>query len=367
MTQHAAQGPTPAQGAETLIWSRSAGVLVWRRRAEILAWPAVMAVQASLLAKYHWALELFSHFLPAYLPFLLLGILAARRHWRRLIFLAAALYIIVQIGAIYLPAHPAPATRPHSETTPASAENAQELQLTAFNIYLRNPAPGPLQQWLKEKAGDIVFLTELTPRLANELEDLRRSHPWNCAQPDDSPFGLGLYSRRPLQSCEVRSGTDSPYPWIQALTADGLQVFGLHPPPPLGEQLAHDRNVHLQQLAREVQPHASAVVLGDLNSSSWSPHFSRFLQQAGLKDARQGRGILPTWTPYASGPPLLALDHVLVKGVTVSALQRGPALGSDHRPLQVRLQLQPRLPDGGAATGGGIPRPDAQAARKPDK
>jgi endonuclease/exonuclease/phosphatase (EEP) superfamily protein YafD len=85
------------------------------------------------------------------------------------------------------------------------------------------------------------------------------------------------------------------------------------------------------------------MVLGDLNTTSWSPYFRDLVADSGLLDSRRGFGVEPSWPSF--GLPLLRIpiDHGLVSPA-VSVLDRriGPAAGSDHLPLVIDFALPAR-------------------------
>ena len=86
----------------------------------------------------------------------------------------------------------------------------------------------------------------------------------------------------------------------------------------------------------------AAIILGDLNVSMWSPFYRSMIQTSGLRNARQGRGILPTHSIVA--PQFAALsapiDHCLVtRDIQVEDFQLGPAIGSDHLPIIAELLI----------------------------
>lgn len=311
---------------------------------------AICGWVGGLLGKLHWTLELFSHFLPFYAAALLLAtLLCVRPRRQRALFALVLLLQVVQLAALYLPL-----------TTAARLPSDRTLKAISFNLFLHNASTPQATQWLSQQNADLIFLTEVTPIMQPALEGLQRSHPWRCVELDDSPFGLALYSRQPLAYCAVSRGTETPYPWIMAILDDGTTVYGLHPPPPLGPTLAAQRNHYLRTLASEIGRQERAIILGDLNMTPWSPEFGKFLQHTGTENGRRGMGLLPSWTALAWLPPLLPLDHVLVKGAHIDSLQRGPTLGSDHAPLlaSIRWSLTPQ--GGGAARYDGILHPVAR-------
>ena len=83
----------------------------------------------------------------------------------------------------------------------------------------------------------------------------------------------------------------------------------------------------------------SDVLLGDLNLTPFAPAFARLLDESRLRDALADEVWRPTWLA-GFWPLALPIDHVLVpRGSCVTAQEIGPYVGSDHRPVQVTLQL----------------------------
>jgi endonuclease/exonuclease/phosphatase (EEP) superfamily protein YafD len=108
----------------------------------------------------------------------------------------------------------------------------------------------------------------------------------------------------------------------------------------MGTEGSSLRNDQLRAIAKFLQGvEGSRLVMGDLNTTSWSPHFRDLLAATGLVDSRRGRGMQPTWTAFR-GLVRLPLDHVLVSpDITVTARRVGPPIGSDHLPVIVELEF----------------------------
>ncbi len=98
----------------------------------------------------------------------------------------------------------------------------------------------------------------------------------------------------------------------------------------------------MKEIARYIAAHPGpALVLGDFNITSWSPHFQETLRLGRLKDSRQGFGLQPTW-PVDKPWFLVPIDHVLVTdGIAVHRCWRGPYIGSDHYPILMEFSLCP--------------------------
>ncbi|WP_255991458.1 endonuclease/exonuclease/phosphatase family protein [Chitinolyticbacter albus] len=279
-----------------------------------------------MLGRWHWLLELFSHFALFYLPCLLLAALLVGRGWWRLLLLTLALWQAWFIAA------PLRVPQGHAVTRPAP------LRIVAFNVYYRNGALAPAAHWLRRENADLLFLTEVTEDIAGSLAGVLVTYPQSCRQLANSPFGLLLASRRPLRACEVVEveGEYRAYPYVRAVLDDGRVIYGIHPPPPLDGALARARDAMFSALAQAVRAErAPVIVLGDMNSTPFSPRYADFLVAADLREA--GSGVWPTWGP--AGWWLLPLDRVLLRGAIRSrAVTLGPALGSDHRPLRITLE-----------------------------
>ena len=81
----------------------------------------------------------------------------------------------------------------------------------------------------------------------------------------------------------------------------------------------------------------------------WSPSYKDFVKKTGLRNARQGFGILPTWPTEAKFSPikpplswliLIPIDHFLISPeIKVLDIRTGANVGSDHLPLIADLVL----------------------------
>ena len=112
----------------------------------------------------------------------------------------------------------------------------------------------------------------------------------------------------------------------------------MHLYPPTSPERASRRLIQLERLAEEVRTAAAPrLVTGDLNLTPFSPHFHQLLARSGLLDARQAQGLHVTW-PSLPLPLWIPIDHALADpGSGVADVRIGPAIGSDHYPLEIVL------------------------------
>jgi endonuclease/exonuclease/phosphatase family metal-dependent hydrolase len=158
-----------------------------------------------------------------------------------------------------------------------------------------------------------------------------------------------VYSRYPLDqarfmdlgeqgSVNVSASLRSP--------AGPVGFYAVHLASPTSVAATRTRNRQLQALAgllsaaRAGNPGSQPQVLvGDLNVTPFSPRFPAFLEEAGMVDARRGRGWQGTW-PAAIPPLRIPIDFCLVdRASRVTGIKRGPRVGSDHLPLEVQLRI----------------------------
>jgi endonuclease/exonuclease/phosphatase (EEP) superfamily protein YafD len=108
--------------------------------------------------------------------------------------------------------------------------------------------------------------------------------------------------------------------------------------PPLSSAYAQARDHALRDEAlRLSQSGGLGVMAGDLNTTPWA----RGLWGAEQAQMRRAGLAVPTWPNAWGGLSMLPLDHVLASpGWQLLDAQTGPDLGSDHRPVVVRLVAQ---------------------------
>ena len=253
------------------------------------------------------------------------------RHPRRWVFVALPL----AVGLTFLPYFRAPKS---------GGSQAQPLTLALANIHSGNRDLSRLQTWVQRENPDILALLEVTEAHRSQLEALPYSY--KLIHPRASNFGLALLSRTPPQRISILE-EDSPFPSVLAVWPE-YRVLVTHPIPPIS---ARARDIGDQQIRRLssnlVHESPSLVVLGDLNATGWDARLEPLLS-AGLKEARLGHGILPTWPvgqPYMAIP----LDHILLPpSWWAEACRTGPDIGSDHYPLLVKTHrpVRPKPQDG---------------------
>jgi len=288
---------------------------------------------------WHPYLELTSHFKIQYLVISCIGLLGLLI-WRSKRSLLVALFCLtlqlVEVLPWYLP--------PASFAAPPQPN----LRILLSNIYFRNQNPEKLLQLIRNEQPDLVVIQEKTPQWIEWLSSIKTQLPFFFEALDD----IAIYSRIPLIKPAIFGGVDQSSIGV-TLRINGreIQVVATHPPPPK-PALASARNTEFDWVANYVLQQKTPVILvGDLNTTMWSPNYKQLEQKTGLINARHGFGILPTWpapTPYARNrlirfvKPFLwvPIDHYLVSPeIKVRSLRSGTNIDSDHLPLIADLLI----------------------------
>lgn len=299
----------------------------------------------SYLGEYHFLFELLTHFRLQYLVLFLVSslffIILFNKKWL-LVSLFGLLLNAIPVLSIYLP----------SETNATGKNNQISLLLT--NVLTSNQSYGSLLKEIERKQADIIVVLELDYQWANELRTIDKEYPYQELIPRTDNFGIGLYSKYPLDNIQVMDFATNGIPSITAsirFDRNHLNIIATHPIPPMNGSLAEQQKLHLENLARFTQSKreislsidtALLLVAGDLNSTPWSPRYKKFMSSTGLINTRQGKGIYPSWSPGGIVGDLLQipLDHVLVtNNIHTLKFEKLGTINSDHFPVYVELKF----------------------------
>jgi len=307
---------------------------VWLiRGVEVVAALACLATLVGFLSRFTWLGELACHFRRQYAWVLLVSVLClffVRRWPEGLIAFACLLVNLFCILPFY------------STQTRRSTQH-QTIRALLLNLFSSNRRYERVRRLIHETNPDVLILVEVTELWLKALQDIRASYPFSKVVTLRGGFGILLLSRVDVERAEVVRIGAVGLPSIVAhlhINQRLLTLIATHPLAPTTPYKAWLRNRQLQSIAAFVQRQSGAVmVLGDLNSSSWSHAFKDFLHVSRLRDSRVGFGLQPTWPV---GMPLvrIPIDHCLVSShVVVHRRRVGPPVGSDHHPVIVEFSI----------------------------
>lgn len=311
----------------------------WLAGVEALLVAGSLLSLLALGARFSGVLELFSHFRFQYLllqAVALAWFLARRRLATAVLVVVTAIPHVAAVAA-YLPGLVGP--------PPAAADPAGP-RLVAWNLQYNNDDFPRALAYLRGTGADVLVLSEFTPRAQQRLAALTADYPFQAYRPQWDAWGIAVYSRLPVESfadIDLDGGLSAQLRVRLRTAAGPLDLYAVHlaSPTQAGRMELQDRQLATLaatlRAAADAEPGVPRVVVGDLNLTPYSPRFARLLADAGLADARQPFGAHVTW-PTWPVPLWIPIDHCLVAGpVRATAVTAGPATGSDHRPLEVRL------------------------------
>jgi endonuclease/exonuclease/phosphatase (EEP) superfamily protein YafD len=294
-----------------------------------------------LAARAWWGFELAANFRLQYVVagFVLLVLLALLRRplW------CAALAASTAFSAWPLAAYP-PIPLLDTARNAATADTAASpaaLKIATANLFFHNTQVARLVPILRAASPDLVMLEEFTPTAQAELKELRAAYPYRVEVPDETPYGIALLSRYAL-----RSARSFPLGATRAIEARVIgpeapfTIVGVHLRSPTSAEGAAERDRQLLLLA-DLRAGISGpvVVIGDFNTTPFSPFFIDWLAASGLRDTRRGFSYTPTWPSFL---PILRIpiDHCFVSHeFRLTGSRRLEGFGSDHFPLLVGLEL----------------------------
>ncbi|GAB3236141.1 hypothetical protein GCM10027535_46980 [Mycolicibacterium hippocampi] len=260
---------------------------------------------------------------------------------RRWLLTVVALAVTAGLVGVYLPRFQSSAV--------AETSAAVQVRVLTANLGMGQADPPALVALARDTA-DIVAVQEMTQEAADGLSaaGMDAVFPHRVVLPERRASGIGIWSRHPI----VNSGRIDGYalPMLGArIRIPGVvvdtTVLSVHlaaPWPQPIEQWLQDI-AQLPDTLREVGQAAGAgavIVAGDFNATTDMAPFRRLLAQ-GYADggARAGAGLARTYPADARWPPLLGIDHILVKNAAAVSATTVVVAGSDHRGLRATLRV----------------------------
>ncbi len=228
------------------------------------------------------------------------------------------------------------------------AEDAT-ISILVSNVLTPNKHPEKLVALVKKRQPDILLTLESDKRWEKELEEIEDDYKYTVKVPLDNLYGMHLYSKLELIDADVHYLVQEDIPsihgYVKLRNGTKLKMHCLHPMPPSPTEsyTSTNRDAEILMLGRDLSPEDRKVlVFGDLNDVAWSRTTKLFQQMSGLMDPRIGRGF---FNIFHAGYRLFRwpLDHVFhSKDFTLIEIAREKSIGSDHFPMYIKLNYDPR-------------------------
>lgn len=233
--------------------------------------------------------------------------------------------------------------------TPPQAQG-QQLKILMSNMLYSNTQTQALGQLIQSSQPDLIILEELHPEHVRFMQSLQASYPYSLHDTFQPAFGLGLWSKVPLEQIEevflgpgdlpqhAPKGAPSIYARLK-LGRQPLDVLAVHPYPPISAVSFDLRNRQYKAFSQFLSSKSgSKILIGDLNTTPWSPYYRQLERDTGLRNARLGFGLQTSWPNFMPYLLRIPIDHALVSSdLKILHFQAGPDLGSDHLPIALTI------------------------------
>ena len=292
-----------------------------------------VASLAAWVAQLGWPFELFVHFRPQY------GVAAALLAIAFLLMRRPGFAVFATFIAVV---HLWPGGSGRQTLASGAHCTGGALTVVTANLDYHNTDSRPFIDWLTREPADLVLLQEVTPEWAAALEAVP-DYPHRRLLIRADPYGLGVLSRWPTNRLAVRDLAADGLPSLVGSLQVGRQTLMLaavHTHWPLLPGLMSRRDLAVSRLAQEIRQHPGPWIAGgDFNLTPYSPVFRALLEESGLRETRSRAAWAPSWGA-GFWPLAMRIDHVLVtRELCAEPSEVGPDIGSDHRPVRVRLHL----------------------------
>jgi endonuclease/exonuclease/phosphatase (EEP) superfamily protein YafD len=282
------------------------------------------------MGRWHWLLDLMSHFRWYYLLAALVWYAITSRRRSRL----ATAWLAIAVGAnawVIVP-YWLPASR-----TP---EGGESLSIISINLHTTNADHGRALAYIRDRNPDIVVCLEFNEDWAAAFRELDATYPHHVVRPEKGLFGIAVYSQIPLRDPQILNPMGGSPMVVTGIDRgeNGCVLMATHPLAPVSAEWSSRRDSQLSAMgelaASEQRP---VIVAGDLNATPWSHGFRAVAGPRGLRDSALGRGVQATWNARR-WVPRIPIDHILVSPeIGVKSRAVGPDVGSDHLPVEASL------------------------------
>ncbi len=308
----------------------------------LVAIPAVALAVVSLAAfggQWVWWLDVLANFRAQYVVGLVvLGLVVLMSKWRRIGYgvLAVAAINLVFVLPLYAasPADPDP--------------TAPSIRVMSFNLLSTNQSYSQVLDYIENVDPDLVLLHEASRPWEVAVESAGLDYEVIRSRSDNLIFGT-LVMIRGEDVEAVSYGFTETHPRAVSIVyrptgwPESVSVLSTHPLAPTEKERAELRDAQLGFAADwAAEQEGAFMVVGDFNATPWSWPMRNLLNKAPLRNSQLGFGLQPSFPTTSAFLMRVPIDH-LVQSEALSVVDRrlGPAMGSDHFPLIVDLQLTP--------------------------
>lgn len=293
----------------------------------------LLALVLSFAGRLHWGLDLLAQgrgqtaiLVLAFAPVLILC-----NAWRiGLVLMIAGVAGLVSVLPIQTPETP--------------AEDVTLYRMAHFNISFRNEQQEEVVAWLTRGNYDFVTLVEVSRAWHPSVREIARAFRYDfryVTAPDGA--GLAFFSRYPLREPKIVQVAEGNRPVLRVevnAPTGTFTAFVVHPISPRTAEQFAQRNAFYEAFIDIVNGVEQPVlVVGDFNSTPWSPFLQDFQRATGLRWLARPLDFPATW-PVRNPFLRIPIDHAFSRpAFPTRHYQVWEDMGSDHLPIEFSFAL----------------------------
>jgi endonuclease/exonuclease/phosphatase (EEP) superfamily protein YafD len=234
-------------------------------------------------------------------------------------------------------------------TAKAPADD-RNISLLIANVYQDNRQSESYLKLIKKCNPDVVLMVETNQWWEQQMDVIGADYPHQLKVPLENTYGMIFYSRLALRNGSISYLVKEDIPSIEAevqlKNGQWVKLYCLHPEPPVPQEnpRSTERDKEILMVGKSAKEcKLPVIVMGDLNDVAWSYTTELFGKISGLLDPRRGRGFFNSFNAkyfFLRFP----LDHIFCSAdFALSGIKRMESCGSDHFPMCVNLQFNPKV------------------------
>ncbi len=297
---------------------------------------------SDLLSKPQLFLEIILSFKPLYLVLSLIALIGSiilKRFFYSMIFCSLLIINFYHVQNWYN-------FNSNSAFANHQTKTKEKIKIAIINVLYGNTAYQKTLDLVRQEKPDLLLFIELEKAWFEEVNKLSDLLPYTAPSDPKSIFEVKLKSKFPIEEFEIFP-LDDPIRLTMTATIkiNNQKVFLLipHLPAPTDPDRFSLRNKQLNNLAEILhKQNLPTILIGDFNTSIWSPYYQEFINRTNLQNSRRGFGVLPSWFALSTKLPLIAspIDQILFsKDFKAVNSYLGEDIGSDHLPLISELEF----------------------------
>ena len=223
------------------------------------------------------------------------------------------------------------------------------ISLLSYNVLGTNSDKEPVLDLLTSMESDITLLIEYSGQWHQVSQPLRDSNLYAHEAPRWHGFGIGMFSRYPLENKKIelltKDVTDNPMLLAEVVIGDQrLIVAAVHFLAPMSLERMKIRNQQIADTVKIIERYQNGrelpvILVGDMNAVAWSTYIEQLMQQTNLRDSRQGYFYHGSW-PTDNLLLRIPIDNALVSpNVHIHQRTILDDNHSDHLPLLLEFSL----------------------------